>query len=81
MGVAGYRNAAGNWLATPSQPLQEYVSSRELNTPPAAGGRGGSDSGSGASVLFVRESKLIEVSVSAKCHGYLQSSHTVGSGI
>lgn len=61
MGVAGYRDAAGHWLATPSQPLQAYDAPHETSNPPD-GRRGGRVAGSGASVLFVRESKLIEVS-------------------
>eukprot|EP00752_Nemacystus_decipiens_P002018 g1936.t1 len=64
MGAAGYRDAAGNWLATPSQPLQAYDASRDtVGTP--SGGSCGRDAGSGASVLFVRESKLIEALQSA----------------
>lgn len=64
MREAGYRDTAGRWLATPSQPLREYAP-LETSKPPA-GGSDGRDAGSGASVLFVRESKLIEVSVSIK---------------
>ena len=80
MGVAGYRDTSGNWLARPSQPFGRYDEARlcseeeeeeqEAGTLGGAnskrwsvsgGSGGGSSPGPGASVLFVRESKLIQV--------------------
>lgn len=62
MTQAGYRDTVGNWLAKPSRPLEEFDKSfgvlpselGEADYRPRA-------SGSGASVLFVRESKLMKV--------------------
>lgn len=68
MGEAGYRSACGNWLATPSRPLGEYASRDEAGANGGEsrngalfGGGGGGGGDNSASVLFVRESKLIEV--------------------
>ncbi|CAM9460870.1 unnamed protein product, partial [Pylaiella littoralis] len=72
MGEAGYRSACGNWLATPSQPLGEYASRDEAGANGGEsrdgalfGGGGGGAGDNSASVLFVRESKLIEALQSA----------------
>lgn len=59
---AGYRDTVGNWLAKPSRPLEEF--DKTFGVLPSE--QGGTDyraraSGSGASVLFVRESKLMNV--------------------
>ncbi|CAM9951535.1 unnamed protein product [Ectocarpus sp. 12 AP-2014] len=73
MGEAGYRDTAGNWLATPTRPLQEWGGAPMRRGQPCSdesGGKsedgrlgGGGEAGAGgggASVLFVRESKLME---------------------
>ncbi|CAM9354549.1 unnamed protein product [Ectocarpus sp. 13 AM-2016] len=78
MGEAGYRETAGNWLATPTQPLQEWGAAPMRRGQPCSdesgvksedgrlggGGEAGAGGG-GASVLFVRESKLMEALRSA----------------
>ncbi|CAM9208315.1 unnamed protein product [Ectocarpus sp. 4 AP-2014] len=74
MGEAGYRDTAGNWLATPTRPLQQWGAAPMLRGEPcsdAFGGKsedarlGGGGEGGSASVLFVRESKLMEALRSA----------------
>ncbi|CAN0143679.1 unnamed protein product [Ectocarpus fasciculatus] len=72
MGEAGYRDTAGNWLVTPTRPLQDAVPlvpmRRGKPCPDESGGKsedGRLGGGGGASVLFVRESKLMEALRSA----------------
>ncbi|CAM9843114.1 unnamed protein product [Ectocarpus sp. 6 AP-2014] len=74
MGEAGYRDTTGNWLATPTRPLQEWGAAPMRRGEPCSddsGGKGedgrlgGEGRGGGASVLFVRESKLMEALRSA----------------
>ncbi|CBJ27286.1 monooxygenase FAD-binding [Ectocarpus siliculosus] len=70
MGEAGYRDTTGNWLAIPTRPLQEWGAApmrRGEHCSDESGGKGedgrlgGEGGGGGASVLFVRESKLMEM--------------------
>lgn len=74
MGNAGYKDTSGNWLARPSRPLQPYLGQasvhgsrasraalKEVESLAEGGSDGGGDGSTGASVLFVRESKLMEV--------------------
>lgn len=62
MGEAGYKDTSGRWLARPSKPLRAFSSSR---TGAIAGKRGqADDKQADVSVLFVRESKLLDVSSS-----------------
>ncbi|CAM9655686.1 unnamed protein product, partial [Ectocarpus sp. 8 AP-2014] len=71
MGEAGYRDTTGNWLATPTRPLQEWGAAPMRRGEPCSDESCGKDEdgrlggGGGASVLFVRESKLMEALRSA----------------
>lgn len=67
MSEAGYRDTSGKWLARPSRPLVEYGRS---DGPPAGAAtnakaeavrKRGTKTNEIASVLFVRESRLVEV--------------------
>lgn len=55
MGEAGYKQPSGKWLARPSRPLANFKRQEQ--------GQGVGERGEGrdASILFVRESKLLEV--------------------
>ncbi|CAM9440378.1 unnamed protein product [Ascophyllum nodosum] len=61
MREAGYRDTVGNWLARPSRPLEKFDEiGGVLSSGQGGTGRRARANGSGASVLFVRESKLME---------------------
>lgn len=74
MREAGYRDTSGNWLARPSRPLEQYGhhSSRFSSTGARRRDKAeaersereralGSGAGTGANILFVQESTLMEV--------------------